>query len=315
MPSQVIPRYRPIEFDRYITPDGNVYNFENAYDQFLISGISGQGLPPVNYRTQRGPFQDGVTPLGFVLGSRTVILTHRRNTGCRDEYWGARADFMNFIRPNRQVVGEFTPGTLRREEPNGAKRDLCVFILSGPDFIGTQQGRWDEFNFQEIITFVAHDPLFFDPDQQLLDLLLPASGDELDFPITFPIRFSSDGGVPLDTLTYNGTYKSFPIIIIQGPIKNPVITNVTTNERIELETTILTGRTVTINLGFGNKTVVDDLGTNLIGELTTDSDLAEWHIAADPEAPGGVNRIGTGGSGAGVPTRIAIQWFERFIGI
>jgi hypothetical protein len=313
--SQVLPTYRLVEFDEYITPDGNTYRFSNAKTQFLLSGIQGQGMPPIEYRVQRGPFQDGVTPLGFVLGSRNVLMTHRRNAGCRQDYWDARADFMNFLRPNRQAVGEFIPGILRKVEPDGTNRDLSVFIQDGPDFIGKQIGQWDEFNFQEVLTFIAHDPIFFDSSSRLQELTLPSNGDELSFAITFPITFSSPGGVPTDTINYTGTYKSFPTFILNGPMRNPIIDNVTTGERIEYEDDIVAGRTVTISLGFGNKTVTDDLGTNLIGGISVDSDLATFHLAPDPEAPSGVNQIGFTAQLMTVASRATISWFVRYIGI
>jgi hypothetical protein len=315
MPVVTIPGYRLVEFDRYITPDNRVYNFSNAATQFLISGIQGQGLPSIDYRVQRGPFQDGVTPLGFTLGSRNVLMTHRRNAGCRQDYWDARADFLDFIRPNRQEVDEFIPGILRKVLPNGDKRDLSVFILNGPDFVGKQQGRWDEFSFQEVITFVAHDPVFFDPDSLLQELTLPTNGDELSFAITYPIRFSSPGGVPTDDVEYDGTYKSFPTFVLQGPMREPIIDNVSTGERIKIEDDIDAGRTVTINLTFGNKTVTDDLGNNLIGELSTDSDLATFHLAPDPEADDGVNEIGITAQLTTAASRATISWFNKYFGI
>lgn len=305
----------PIEFTKYIAPDGAEYNFTNGIDQFIVSGVSGMGMPPVTYRDQRGPFQHGTTALGFILQPRLVQLVHRRNTGCRQEYWDARADFMNLIRPNRQLINTFSGGVLRNIQPDGTKRDLCVFIQNGPSFVGSQQGRWDEFSFQEAIQFIAHDPLFFDPGQFLVELTMPNSSDELSFAITFSIVFSSDGSVPLDTITYNGTFKSFPTIFMTGPLKKPIIKNITTGEKIELDTTIVAGRTVTINLEFGNKTVVDDLGNNLIGTLTTDSDLATFHLAADPEAPGGANQIGLGAGNVTAESRVALKYFERYIGI
>jgi hypothetical protein len=315
MPVPALPGYRLIEFDRYITPDGETYNFSNATTQFLLSGIQGQGTPPVEYRVQRGPFQDGVTPLGFVLGPRNVLMTHRRNTGCRQDYWDARADFLNFIRPNRQESGEFIPGILRKTLPDGDKRDLSVFIQQGPDFTGKQMGRWDEFSFQEVITFIAHDPIFFDPDSTLQELSLPTNGDELSFAITYPIRFSSPGGVPTDDIEYEGTYKSFPTFVLQGPMREPIIDNVSTGERIKIEDDIDAGRTVTISLEFGNKTVVDDLGNNLIGELSTDSDLATFHLAPHPEAPDGINQIGITAQLTTAASRATITWFDRYYGI
>lgn len=307
----------PIEFDRLITPDSQTYKFNNQVDQFVISGISGLGMPPITYRTQKGPFQHGTTPLGFVLEPRVINFIHRRNGGCRNDYWDNRADLLDFLRPNRQPLGVFQTFVLRKILPNGNKRDLNVLIQQGPTFQGKQQGRWDEFGFSEAIQFVAHDPVFFDPDLKTVTLSLATSlADDIVFSFDFTFIFRGAGTGETDTITYNGTWLSYPTIILHGPLTSPIVANLTTQEKIKLETTIVTGRTVTINLEFGNKTVFDDLGNNLIGNLSTDSDLATFHLAPTPEAPLGVNTMSVEASGMtdGV-SQISLQYFERYIGI
>ncbi len=117
-------------------------------------------------------------------------------------------------------------------------------------------------------------------------------------------------------ITYNGTWLTYPKIIITGPINDLIITNLDTGEKLEFDYNIPSGRVVTIDLSYGVKTIEDDLGTNLLGALTPDSDLATFHIAPDPEVPGGLNHISFAGSGesAGV-TQTEIQFYTRYIGI
>ncbi len=307
---------RPLEFDLYISPDGETYRFNNATDQFVIAGVSGAGMPPITYRTQRGPFQHGVTPLGFILEPRLIQLVHRRNTCNRQEYWNARADILNLLRPNRQAGNNLELGVLRKiHEPDRTMRDISVFIQSGPSFPGTMRGRWDEFNFTEAIQFIAHDPTFFDPTKVQVELTLDANAEDIEFAFDFPFTFLSSALGETDTITYTGTWDSFPTILFIGPMKNPIIRNLTTGEKIALNTTIVGGRTVTISLQYGNKTIVDDLGTNLIGTLTTDSDLATFHIAPAPEAPSGVNSIGVAALELTAASRMVLEYFTRYIGI
>lgn len=310
-------RNQPIEFDRLITPDDQTYKFNNQVDQFIISGISGLGMPSITYRAQKGPFQHGVTPLGFVLDPRVINFIHRRNGGCRQDYWDNRADLLDFLRPNRQPLGVFQTFILRKILPDGTKRDLNVLIQQGPTFMGKISGRWDEFSFSEAIQFIAHDPVFFDPNLLTVSLSLGADvDDDIVFSFDFDFIFRGSGTGQTDTLTYNGTWLSYPTIILHGPLTNPIVANLTTGEKIELETTIVTGRTVTINLEFGNKTVFDDLGNNLIGSLSTDSDLATFHLAPTPEAPLGVNTLSAVASGmTDGESQILLQYFERYIGI
>ena len=79
--------------------------------------------------------------------------------------------------------------------------------------------------------------------------------------------------------------------------------------------TLAAGVTVTFDLRYGYKTVTDNLGNNLIGTLTTDSDLATWHLAPDPEAPGGVNSIAVSGFYGSADSSIQILYKTRYIGI
>lgn len=309
---------RPLEFDQYISPDGEVYKFNNAMDQFVISGVAGTGMPPITYRTQRGPFQHGSTVLGFVLEPRLIQLLHRRNNCSREEYWSARSDILNLLRPNRQTGGDFRLGVLRKiRAPDRITRDISVFVQSGPEFAATQQGRWDEFSFTEAIQFIAHDPIFFDPVVKVADVS-PFTGvdDDIVFAFDFPFVFLDAGLGETDVIVYNGTWLSYPTIIMQGPMKNPIVANLTTGEKIAFNMTIASARTVTIELAYGNKTVVDDLGNNLIGTLTADSDLATFHLAPSPEAPSGINSLSVVASGLTVgESKITLQYTERYIGI
>lgn len=310
-------KHNILEFNQYITPDGTVYNFDNKHDQFMIAGMRGLGMPGITYLTQRGPFQDGVTPLGFKLEPRVVQLVHRRNGCSRSEYWAIRANLMDIFRPNRQVAGEFETGQLRIVQPDLTTRDLNVFVDTGPQFEGRDSGRWDEFSIQEAIQFIAHDPILYDPDENIFSFALPSGGiDELIYDITFPISFSSNASMETDTITYSGTYKSFPKLILIGPMTNPIIRNLSINAKIELDMTIVAAQTVTIDLTLGVKSITDDMNNNLIGNLTIDSDLSGFYIAPSPEAPAGVNSFGVWANAisSGV-TAINIRYFDRYIGI
>ena len=121
--------------------------------------------------------------------------------------------------------------------------------------------------------------------------------------------------MPTDTVIYNGTFASFPVIIMQGPLTQPRIDNITTGRKLEFTNTIDANRTVTVDLAFGNKTVEDDLGANLIGSLTTDSDLLDFALVPAPEAVGGVNSLGVAAQLTDANSRITIKWFDKFIGI
>lgn len=306
------------EFTSYITPDGIEYPFHvpSGKGRWILSQ-SGWGTPPIDYITQRGPFQDGETVRDFFLRPRTIQFLLRQLFCDRDAFWAGRAGLLDAIRPNRQTVDTATdPGTLRRVASDGSVRDINVFIAQGPRFEPRDTRRWDEWNFQEVLRFTAFDPVIFDPTRIDTVLGLAVAPLSLVFPITFPITFGSGFVDDTVNVTYIGTWKSFPIIVVTGPLNDFEIVNNTTGEKIEVTFDIPLGDTLIIDLTYGVKTIVNGGGTNRIGTLTTDSDLATWHLAPAPEAPGGVNSLTVTGTGA-LPgtTQVEVRAFTRYFGI
>ena len=309
-------KYDNSEWESYISPDGIEYPFHTPHNlgRWVISQ-TGWGTPPIEYITQRGPFQHGVTVKDFFLQPRVIQLLIRQAFCDRDEWWDGRAALLNEIRPNRQTISTaVVPGRLQRCLPDGTLRAVEVFISDGPRFEQRVVNTWDEWAFQEVLRFVAHNPVIFDPTRNDVNFTIVLDG-ELVFPITFPIEFGP--GEVDDTLDINyvGTWESLPIIVITGPIEQPRIDNLTTGEKLEFSIDVDPGQVVTVDLSYGSKTVLDQDGNNLIGGLTADSDLATFHIAPEPEAPLGVNQMRLQGMHATGVTDIEIRYFDRYFGI
>jgi hypothetical protein len=241
-------------------------------------------------------------------------MIYREDTCNRFDFWIARNNLLNYVRPNRQYSGQFSPGILRKWLPDGTKRDIYVIIESGPNFTYPTE-YWDMWGFTETLRFIAHDPIFFNPTQICVSWVLTPN-DELSFPISFPISF---GGLIINStlnIVYTGTWMSYPLIRMYGPIAGCTITNSATGQKITFNYTISAGEYVTITLNYGNKTVLNNLGMNLIGSISTDSDLSTFHIAAAPEAAGGLNPIVVVASGVDpLITRIDLAYYTRYIGI
>lgn len=304
----------PIEFERYVSPDGLIYRFNDDIDRF-VWGFQGEGMSPIEYLTQRGPFQHGDSVLDYRLRPRIVTLIHRRNMCDREDYWEKRAEILNYLRPNRQAIGSFNTGILRKQLPNGDIRDLNVLITEGLNFDSVDD-HWDQFSFEQAIRFTAWDPLYYGATNHTLTFV-PESNDDLVFPITFPIEFGSGFIDEVFNITYEGTFASFPAIVITGPASGPTFYNTTTGESLGLNYDIPAGVIVTINLQEGRKTVEDNLGNNLIGTVSlTDGDIATFHLEPDPGAPGGVNamRLTVAGTIPG-QTSVAFTYQDRYIGV
>lgn len=305
----MIPRR---EYTDYIAPDGTLYplHVPAAIGRWVISEAE-YGMPPVEYSTTTGPAQHGETVRDYRLTPRTVQLLIRQQFCGRSEYWSGRAGLLDAIRPNRQVL--FTaaqPGVLRKTLPDGSRRSLEVFITQGPRFEPRSAGIWDEFAFQEVLRFTAYNPVWYDPTQKSSSF---TPDNALVFPITFPITFGALDDT--NNIAYAGTWFEYPTIELTGPMLSPRIENLTTGEVIQLTYEIPAGDVVTIELAYGSKTVTDSNSVNLIGTVTTDSDLADFHLAPDPEAPGGVNQVQITAGGISAASGAVVSWYNRYIGI
>lgn len=305
-------RRTQIEFDQYISPDGITYDLDGSVDRAIVTSLDGQGMPPIEYITQRGPLQHGETIIAYRLQPRVVQMIFRQNACNRQGYWDNRAELLNQLRPNRSVSGTVPlPGQLRKIQPNNTVRDLDVVIESGPVF-ESNGADWDEWSFQEGLRFVAHDPTFYDPTAVVVDASPPAI-TELSVPISVPLHFGAGTATVLTNQVYGGTWLAFPVITLTGPLEAAVITNLTTDEEIIFAKVLDGGEVVTIDLRFGYKTVKDANGVNLLGFVT--GDLGSFHIEPDPVAPGGVNNLSFYIASPAATGAVQMQYNTRYIGI
>lgn len=294
----------------YLRPTGVRYNL-HAPPSSVVLQQEGFGAPPIEYVTDRAPFQHGDTVRSFHLASRPVQLVILQNFCSRADYWDGRARLLDTLRPNR-ITDFNNPGKLRYYLANGETRQLDVMPEAGPGFAPAQQG-WRAWSFTETLRFTAHDPAWYDPTQQNVVFTAEATAaDQLVFPATFPITFYSFGGSA--AIQYEGTWVEYPTLVLTGPIQSPLITNSATGDSIQLGYNISTGETVTITLR-GVKSIVNQAGTNLLNYLTSDSDLTTFGLYPDPVATNGVNTISVSGSGTDNNSTVTIRYYNRYFGI
>lgn len=121
------------------------------------------------------------------------------------------------------------------------------------------------------------------------------------------------GSVYNVSLAYPGNLPEYPVVRINGPISDPVLTNTTTGEKLDF-----TGYSIgsadfyTVDLRYGFKTVKNSGGDNKIGQLSNDSDLASFHIAPAPVAAGGTNVFSLAGTATSGNTSALITYYNRF---
>lgn len=291
----------------YHAPNGTVYPLDVNGIRFVLSA-EGEGLPPINYTTQRGPFQHGTTLTDYFLQPRIVQLAIRHNYPNRDALHEGRQALVGVLSPGLQALtGVVQTGTLRKQLTTGELRDLRALILQGPNF-NPRGKEWDEFAYTEVLRFQAFDPIWYDPAVETR--VFAPQGSQLVYPITYPIIYTTlDSKLIID---YAGTWKAYPIFTITGPTIGVQIENQTTGDLIQVSYPLPAGRTYTIDLTPGNKQILLDDGTNLLGYLTAESDLSAWHLTPSND---GVNELRAYATGVNANSLVSMTWLDAYLGV
>lgn len=291
------------------TFDGNTLVLINPDVRLLAYG--NLGASPTQFITRRGYRQNGATEVDFLLQPRTISVELWHSPACnRQVYWDTRKDLHDFLRPNRNG-----PMTFTLQTPNGNNRSIIV--RADPGLVFPPQGNNNNnWNIQEQMDFIAYDPTFFDA-AQTLTTLSSTTQTQLIFPITFPITFgTSDVFLTTGTITYLGTWKSYPTITITGPYTRANIQHVELGINITLSTAILAGETRIIDLTPGSQSIVDGSGNNKFSDLGAGSDLVDFAIYPDPEIANGDQEITVQlvDGVAGISTA-SIAYYTRYFGL
>lgn len=290
-----------------IITNGVVYSLsDGTYCQHL--GHDGVGMMPSHRLRQRGPMQHGATDLGFRGDPRTVSLALLIEGTSLSDYWTRRSALLNLFKPT------VDPLSLRFTLDNGDVRQLDCQYVGNMSLSSAEKMR---YTHAVGVTLSAADPAFYDPTGKSVTFALGGGGEAFDIPLAIPLKVGVSVMDQVVTIDYVGNWLALPFRIrIVGPITDAVITNLATDEKMDFTgITIVAGDYYDIDCRYAQKTVVDDEDTNKIADLTTDSDLATWHLAPGAGIGAGPNGIQVEGSAVTAATTVYVQWFDKFVGL
>jgi hypothetical protein len=272
-----------------------------------VQDYDGWGEAPLHRLEERGPQQHGVSDVGYRLDPRVGSLVLWVQGISASDMWAKRAAVLSLVRPTTAIK------RLRWTLDNGSVRQFDVHSL-GQMSMGQreQQGM----SFASGLMLRAPDPTCYDPTACAVTFALGGGGTAFTVPTDVPTQVGASTINASASVTYTGTWRTYPVLRITGPITDCTITNASTDETLDFDgTTIEDGDYYEIDLRYGNKTVVDAAGTNKVADLTSDSDLATWHLADDQEVTDGLNAITVTGTGVTGATRVTMTYFVRYTGI
>jgi len=221
--------------------------------------------------------------------------------------WQLRRDVINILNP---LLGPFKFQVLFDTGDIYELRE--VVFDAGFDASTTKQ---IQPNTQGIsFRMIAYDPVFFSaPLYQ--EISTTDVENWLILPEAFPIMFGVFDAISETVYIVNGgNWISYPIITITGPLTNPTIENLTTDEELRLDYTLGATEVVTIDTTPGRKTVMNNADENLLGYFS--GDIATFHLDPSPFASNGINAIFFSGDfGVGGVSNFRISWHDRYLGI
>jgi len=296
----------------YLLVGGTLYAMNDGAP-FFIAAWEGLGLLPVNRLSQRGALQHGDTDLGWRGQPRFFSVTFGINRGCTiADRIAARRILLQRIAPRNAALAlrfVFDVGTATERT-----YQIDARAIAEP---GAVESRQVHGLTLVPVRFKASDPFFYDPVRNEVIFALPAlaAGMPVDTPVDTPI-----GGSTLDAaqnVLYTGDAFSYPQIRIIGPIRNAVIENLTTEERLDFTGTVIgPGALLDIDCRYANKSVTSEFGANRIADLTDDSDLATFHLApSETGAAARVNQFRVTGIGVTPSTAVALWYYDNFGGM
>ena len=290
---------------------GTTYTL-NGYD--VMSGLTfnylgdlGFGMAPLHRITQRGPLQQGDSDVDFRLDPRVLQLPFIFTANTMAEHYAIRDKVLAIFSPSNVI------GTLTITRPDGTQRAIATKILGGLSLdVDSKSG----YGVKTIVQMRADDPTWYNPTQTTIAGTSAIVGTPTPIPRVYPVTYGASGTINVNTsVTYSGTWNAYPNIVAVGPLNSLIIQNTSTGDIITLTANIAAATTYIFDLRYGFKTVVDQLGANVLANISATSNLATFNLAPMPQVVGGINNISITATGGTSASSVTLTYNDRFIGV
>ena len=266
MAEQVLT-FRGITFNGSTNPSTGIYMLQNIPE----------GMHHPTVRQSESPLQNrhGIVDGMSYYGSRAITLTGKVIADTQS----VRKTLEENLRAIFQLDGVQTGDnpsyyTLYMTDEDGEEKQLNVKISTGIEF-SKESGNPYVRDF--IVSMKARSPAWLSQDLYTEMIEQGKSSSSLTLPTTLPIVFGSTF-INEGTVTNGGNFGTFPVITITGAGENPTIFNVTTNQSITINTTLVEGDELVIDCENGTVTLN---GADALAYLSTDSQFIQLAAGAN----------------------------------
>lgn len=278
-----------------------------------VMEVSGLGMPPIVHWTTRSPFQHGRTHWGYAWEPRVInmILFLR---GCnRTGMWEGRAANIAMLNPAEG------PHKLRLTYPNGEAFELHDVWFNAGYTLSSADQTWSTQIGD--VQLVVNDPFWKwitapldagetrDADgRTCVETSTWVIAAAMVLPFTGPYLMGTSPGTATLTATNDGSVAVKPVITIEGPTEDWVLSNGANNDYIYSDGySLAAGEILTIDVPAKTATssVSGDMSTYLRG------DTASFEL--DP----GANALTMYSSGGAVhlTTTLGVCWYLEVLGV
>ena len=270
---------------------------------YVLSGVSGLGLPDIKYETLRGAYQQGDTVAGFRRENRVVGITFSLMETDRRIMYSQRMYLLGVLSPDKAINGDLR-ATLLYEN------DFGRFITSAVPSDGLDAGsRFLHTQPNIKLRFKCESPYWY--DDSVTSVTFAPSGGGLTFPFAFPIEF---GMHDYDNLAVNTGQVAAPVeITIQCKGETPRLYNRTTGKELAMSSAIPNGYTLILNTDPAklDARVIDSNGneSGAFGKLSLSTPLADFMLQP------GSNMLAYEAGGARSQSTITVAWRSAYEGV
>ena len=308
-----------IEFSLTYTIGGETYTL-NEYDTlsgltFNLLEFADVGLPGIERITQRGAFQHGDTNVDYRLSPRTFSVRGLVEAANSYDHIKVRDRLSKIFKVNN------TPGTITITSTriNGMiidviKRAIDCVVSGGLNFTSDTTAGYDVYYD---IQLRADSPLWYEPVPFVRYITNTLEGNPTDIPAVIPRTYGSETINNTSSIIYDGTFLTYPVLAIVGGdrgICNLAITNATQNSVLRI-TSIPANATYYVNLRYGNKTVIDQNGTNVTYVVDPSSNLTTFAIVPSTNLSSLTNVITVESDSSSANSSVVMTYYKQFTSI
>ncbi len=221
-----------------LDPDGIEHSLMDGYPLFVLLGLEGLHMPPVDLIAENVPRQPGGRLREVRFLAREIDVPLRLLAATPAALAASVRTLLGWFNPTRAVAP-----VLRFTAPDGAQREIAVRYVKGLDF-NDDLGAW-RTDRRTTLVLRAYDPFWYDRNERIGNYRL-GEWRELFFPLP-PLRLTPSTVFAGPTIANDGDVEAWPVWTIAGPGVNPTIRNVTTGKALTLTGTLVAGQTLTID--------------------------------------------------------------------